>query len=289
MIAAWTDGKWFQTSVGVIFGALGDKVPDAFKKDREKMSGRPFDTGVEQVVRDLGQVLARHAEFAEASARGERDRVHPDRVFGQSVVGSLHECQALDSAGLDLWEQPADQDVRACDRFGWVPTPEYSNWSQRWLDHYDAESTFESYGVEFGNLSELADRVPAVHRDFLAGLPWCVEHPRFLFVHAGLDANAPFEVQMRILRQRDFTLNRPQWLCSKSIVDSDGPPDCPLTIVSGHVYVPQVEIRSKRILVDTTGGSGGDLSCLLLPEKKVIASGADMVAAGGGKSWWKLW
>ncbi|GGB69727.1 glutathione S-transferase [Henriciella pelagia] len=44
MIAAWTDGKWFQTSVGVIFGALGDKVPDAFKKDREKMSGRPFDT-----------------------------------------------------------------------------------------------------------------------------------------------------------------------------------------------------------------------------------------------------
>lgn len=44
MVAAWTDGKWFQTSVGVIFGTLGDQVPEDFKKDREKLSGRPFDT-----------------------------------------------------------------------------------------------------------------------------------------------------------------------------------------------------------------------------------------------------
>ncbi|WP_300381768.1 glutathione S-transferase [Henriciella sp.] len=44
MIGAWTDGKWFQTSVGVIFGAIGDHVPEAFKKDREALSGRPFDT-----------------------------------------------------------------------------------------------------------------------------------------------------------------------------------------------------------------------------------------------------
>ncbi|MEQ8558461.1 MAG: glutathione S-transferase [Henriciella sp.] len=44
MIGSWTDGKWFQTSVGIIFGALGDHVPEEFKKDREEMSGRPFDT-----------------------------------------------------------------------------------------------------------------------------------------------------------------------------------------------------------------------------------------------------
>lgn len=44
MIGAWTDGKWFQTSVAVIFGALGDKVPPEFIADREKLSGRPFDT-----------------------------------------------------------------------------------------------------------------------------------------------------------------------------------------------------------------------------------------------------
>lgn len=44
MIGAWANGKWFQTSVGVIFGTLGDNVPDEFIKDREKLMGRPFDT-----------------------------------------------------------------------------------------------------------------------------------------------------------------------------------------------------------------------------------------------------
>ncbi|MEM8617106.1 MAG: glutathione S-transferase N-terminal domain-containing protein [Pseudomonadota bacterium] len=43
MVAAWTDGKWFQTSVAVIFGAVGDQMPKAFIEDRTKMSGRSFD------------------------------------------------------------------------------------------------------------------------------------------------------------------------------------------------------------------------------------------------------
>ena len=123
---------------------------------------------------------------------------------------------------------------------GLIPTPEYSNWADRWLDHYDAHTTFDSYGVEFGNLEELRDRLPESHERLLSGLPWCVEHPQYLFVHAGLDPNQPFEVQMRILKKKDFSLNRPQWLCSKSFVDSGNPPGCPFTVVSGHVYVPQV-------------------------------------------------
>ncbi|MEO0981537.1 MAG: glutathione S-transferase [Pseudomonadota bacterium] len=44
MAGAWADRVWFQVSVGVIFGAIGDAVPDDFKKDREALSGRPFDT-----------------------------------------------------------------------------------------------------------------------------------------------------------------------------------------------------------------------------------------------------
>ena len=44
MVAGWTDGRWFQSSVTVIFGAVGDQIPEAFKKDREALSGRPFDT-----------------------------------------------------------------------------------------------------------------------------------------------------------------------------------------------------------------------------------------------------
>ena len=44
MVAHWADRTWFQISVGVIFGAVGDSLPAAFKEDRSAMSGRPFDT-----------------------------------------------------------------------------------------------------------------------------------------------------------------------------------------------------------------------------------------------------
>lgn len=43
MIGAWVDGKWFQTSVGVIFGEVGHMMLKDFIEDRTKMSGRPFD------------------------------------------------------------------------------------------------------------------------------------------------------------------------------------------------------------------------------------------------------
>ena len=39
----WSDRLFFQASVAVIFGELGDTVPRAFIEDREKLMGRPFD------------------------------------------------------------------------------------------------------------------------------------------------------------------------------------------------------------------------------------------------------
>jgi len=41
-VGMWTDRPFFNASVGVIFGGLGDNVPDDFIKDREKLSGQPF-------------------------------------------------------------------------------------------------------------------------------------------------------------------------------------------------------------------------------------------------------
>lgn len=178
---------------------------------------------------------------------------------------------------------------------GLIPTPEYSNWAERWVSRYDAGSTFESYGAAFADLDDLGQRMPDRHKQFLAGLPWCVEHPRLLFVHAGLDPNTPFEMQLRILRQKDFSLNRPQWLCAQTLVNADPPPDCPVAVVSGHVRVPEVVFRRNRILVDTTGGVRGDLSCLLLPERRVVTSAAaEPVPAAAAadppsRSWWKVW
>lgn len=181
-----------------------------------------------------------------------------------------------------------------CSSLGWIPSPDSAAWGERWTAHYDAHTTFESYGVPHGQLALLSESVSAPHREFLTNLPWLVEHPEFLFVHAGLDPLAPYDVQLRILQRKDFTLSRPQWLFSKSYVDADPPRDCPLAVVSGHVRVPKVIVRPKRILVDTTGGEGGDLSCVLLPERTIISSGSGTqpVAASIGerssKSWWRL-
>lgn len=43
-MALFADRIWFQSAVAVIFGTIGDAVDEAFKKDREQLSGRPFDT-----------------------------------------------------------------------------------------------------------------------------------------------------------------------------------------------------------------------------------------------------
>ena len=44
MVGIWADRQWFQASVAVIFGTIGDHVTEEFKQDREELSGRPFNT-----------------------------------------------------------------------------------------------------------------------------------------------------------------------------------------------------------------------------------------------------
>jgi glutathione S-transferase len=39
----WADRLFFQATVAVVFGEIGEHVPRAFIADREKLSGRPFD------------------------------------------------------------------------------------------------------------------------------------------------------------------------------------------------------------------------------------------------------
>jgi glutathione S-transferase len=42
IIALWADRFLFSPAVGVVFATIGDKVPEAFKQDRAKFSGRDF-------------------------------------------------------------------------------------------------------------------------------------------------------------------------------------------------------------------------------------------------------
>lgn len=43
VVGAWCDRVFFATTVGLIFGTVGDNVPEAFIRDREKLSGRSWD------------------------------------------------------------------------------------------------------------------------------------------------------------------------------------------------------------------------------------------------------
>jgi glutathione S-transferase len=42
-LAFWADRTLFWSAVGVVMGTIGDKLPEAFHKDRAEFSGRPFD------------------------------------------------------------------------------------------------------------------------------------------------------------------------------------------------------------------------------------------------------
>lgn len=165
-----------------------------------------------------------------------------------------------------------NHDLALTGALGLVPAPPTCNWAKRWVAAYDAGSTFASYGVPFGDLRALARSIPPEHKQFLAGLPWLVEHPQYLIVHAGLVPDMPMGEQLAILRKRDFTLQRPPWLCDPALTRCGVPADCRLTVVSGHVRQRQVQFRDRRILLDTTGGVSGELSAVLLPERVVVTS-----------------
>jgi glutathione S-transferase len=62
----WADRLFFQTTVAVVFGEIGDNVPAEFVKDREALSGRPFDVAAMKAAAGpaRGQWRA-HAAFIE--------------------------------------------------------------------------------------------------------------------------------------------------------------------------------------------------------------------------------
>ncbi|PRP81750.1 hypothetical protein PROFUN_10850 [Planoprotostelium fungivorum] len=134
---------------------------------------------------------------------------------------------------------------------------------------YNSNTTFTSYGVEVGDREALIKAVPESHQKFIKSLPWVIEHPDYLFIHAGLEENTHMSEQLRLLRQRDVMRPVP-WLISKKPMV--GPPDLTKIVVTGHVHVQDVVITAKKIQVDTTGGRVGQMSAIVLPSCKVIKS-----------------
>lgn len=89
----WTDRAWFMATVPIIFGALGDMIPEAFKKDREQMSGGVFSTDQMKAAAPLMRDQWRaHAAFLE-------DTLADDRNFLGGAAPSLTDAHAY----MNVW------------------------------------------------------------------------------------------------------------------------------------------------------------------------------------------
>lgn len=65
-LGLWADRPWFMATVPIIFGALGDAVPQAFREDRQKMSGSAFSPELMKEAAPLMRDQWRgHASFVE--------------------------------------------------------------------------------------------------------------------------------------------------------------------------------------------------------------------------------
>ena len=72
-IEQWCDKGLFQSAVMAIFGSIGDKVDPAFIKDREALSGQPFNVAAMKVLAPfaLTQIRAHAALLAQQLAGGQ--------------------------------------------------------------------------------------------------------------------------------------------------------------------------------------------------------------------------
>lgn len=167
--------------------------------------------------------------------------------------------------------------------------PRSPYWFPHYRDRYDYTRTFESYiGREpraatwEADIAELRRQMPARHRAFLSALPWVVEAPRHLFLHAGLspELDASARDQLRALHARQWSRalspvagtltdtkwqdEYPVWLGADKGLSANPLPYAGKTQVTGHVAVPQPDANDVRIRLDTTGGLSEPLTACFL-------------------------
>src|SRR5258706_8944557 len=89
----WADRLFFMPTVAIIFGEIGDSVPEAFKKDRSAMSGSTFST----------ETMKSAAPFARDQFRAHlafvAEQLEDGRSFLQGASPTLADVHAM----MNLW------------------------------------------------------------------------------------------------------------------------------------------------------------------------------------------
>jgi glutathione S-transferase len=79
-LAAWTDHAWLQAASDMVFGTLGDRIPQAVVDDRARMTGSPFDLARKRAaVPVMHEQLRAHAHLVESQLRDGRPFLLGDR------------------------------------------------------------------------------------------------------------------------------------------------------------------------------------------------------------------
>jgi protein phosphatase len=122
-----------------------------------------------------------------------------------------------------------------------------------WVEGWGGAEALRSYGA-----TDAASLVAAMGSDldWIAGLPWVLEGPGWIAVHAGLGEDLPTQDQLSMLRRG--------WSCAEANMSAIFeksrarvvPRDLPAgtVVVSGHTPQERAVITAQRVLVDTSGG-----------------------------------
>jgi glutathione S-transferase len=78
--AMWTDRSFFQNTVNLVFGSLGDKVPADFIADREQLRGAKFDiAAMRAMIPQMRDQFRAHMEWIETQLCDERSWIAGDQ------------------------------------------------------------------------------------------------------------------------------------------------------------------------------------------------------------------
>jgi glutathione S-transferase len=92
-IGFWSDRPFFMASVAVVFGEVGDMIPEAFRQDRAKMSGGTFSV----------EALKAAAPFARDQWRAHADFVAETLEDGRDFMGGPKPGAADIHAYMNFW------------------------------------------------------------------------------------------------------------------------------------------------------------------------------------------
>jgi glutathione S-transferase len=119
-LAMWVDRNIFWSSVGVVMGGIGDKLPEAFIKDRSAFSGRPFD------VAKLKEAAPFAAEQTYAQMALAEDMLADGRPYLLGAAPTLADCAFYNPVWFLKERLGAGKAVPPLDRL-----PRIVAWSER--------------------------------------------------------------------------------------------------------------------------------------------------------------